>query len=331
MSRFIVFGFVLLSLGFAQISQAQENDVTQAEDHQLLVETYIEVVLNGGDIAAAGDYVAEDYVSNAPGNPPGLEALQFGIQMIRTAFPDIAYSITHIGAEADLVAARLVITGTQQGEFMGLPPAGRKVAAATVNFWRIEDGLIVEQWEVTDSLVFFQQLGIVPGGEEASQALIETLTQAEVEATSTEEISEISELETNHDTVEYLFSEVFNMQRLFLADDVIAQDFVWHNVFVQPGLEGFKAFYEIIYEAFPDVQREPVLVVADADLVFLYNTITGTHLGGEAFYGIPPTGNSINYTSGDIFRVDDGVIVEQWDVADYVTLFTQIGLIPEPR
>jgi predicted SnoaL-like aldol condensation-catalyzing enzyme len=132
----------------------------------------------------------------------------------------------------------------------------------------------------------------------------------------------------NRETVEAFFDDLVNEQDLEAANDLIAPDFVWNTPFAPPGRDGFVAFYPAIFEAFPDVQRAPELIVSDNDLVFVLNRITGTHLGGEALYGIPPSGNPIDYQSADIFRLDDGVIVELWDVADYLTLFTQIGLLP---
>jgi predicted ester cyclase len=229
-----------------------------------------------------------------------------------------------IGAQEDLVAARLLITGTQDGAFMGLPASGRTVAAPTVNFWRIEDGRLAEHWEVTDGLTFMQQLGVVAGGTPADLSFVASL-ESITEATSNS--SDEETLARNSTVVESFFADVINTQNLDAVDSLMAESFVWNSPFVAPGRAGFKGFYPVIYEAFPDVQRTPDLMIADGELVFVLNTITGTHLGGELLYGIPPSGNPINYTSADIFRLLDGQIVELWDVADYLTLYTQIGLI----
>jgi steroid delta-isomerase-like uncharacterized protein len=317
-------GFTLLVAGLAASSAfAQADAVT---NNKALVLAFVEDVLNGGNAENAGSYVTTDYIEHVPGTPSGIEPLQSSVSMLHTAFPDIHYTVLQIAAQDDLVAARIFITGTQEDDFMGIPAAdSQRVAAATVNFWRVEDGLLAEHWEVLDSYAFLQQLGAIPGGQAATDALIpdETPITEVAEATTEPRL-----LTTNVEIVEEFFSEVINMQDLDAADDIMTETFVWNNAFVAPGLEGFKQFYPIIFEAFPDVQRTPELVVADGDLVFVLNTITGTHEGGEQLYGVPPTGNPINYASADIFRLEDGKIVELWDIADYLTLFTQIGLIP---
>jgi predicted ester cyclase len=52
------------------------------------------------------------------------------------------------------------------------------------------------------------------------------------------------------------------------------------------------------------------------------NTLRGTHTG--EFHGIPATGRSIEVMSNEIYRVEDGVIVEEWIVTDAASLFAQI-------
>jgi predicted ester cyclase len=68
-------------------------------------------------------------------------------------------------------------------------------------------------------------------------------------------------------------------------------------------------------------------MLAEDDLVWVYNTIAGTHTG-EGFLGLPPTGNKIKYDVVDMFRLRDGKLSEHWDVADTKALFSQVGAIP---
>ncbi len=324
MNRLIVFVLVFASLIAVAPSAFAQEDALNANKE--LVLDFVANVLNTGDASAASDYVTPEYIQNVPGTPSGIEALQFSITLLHSAFPDLRYSVLQIGAQDDLVAARIFITGTQDGEFMGIPASGNLVAAASVNFWRVEDGLLAEHWEVLDGLAFMQQLGVVPGGTPADSSLIPSEDAVISEVIPTDADGET--LAANTATVEAFFDDVVNTQDLDAVDTLMVEDFVWNSLFVAPGRDGFKQFYPVIFEAFPDVERTPELIVADGDLVFVLNTIVGTHQGGEQLYGIPPTGNPINYLSADTFRLEEGKIVELWDVADYLTLFTQIGLIP---
>jgi predicted ester cyclase len=54
-------------------------------------------------------------------------------------------------------------------------------------------------------------------------------------------------------------------------------------------------------------------------------TSLGTHTGG-AFLGQAATGNAVKFDTVDIFRMQDGLIAEHWDVADTFTFFSQLGL-----
>jgi predicted ester cyclase len=56
------------------------------------------------------------------------------------------------------------------------------------------------------------------------------------------------------------------------------------------------------------------------------STTTGTYTGGE-WLGVQPTGNTLSFDVVDMFRIADGKLAEHWDVADTLTLFTQIGKV----
>jgi predicted ester cyclase len=49
-------------------------------------------------------------------------------------------------AERDLVAVRKTLEGTHQGEFLGVPPTGKRVAFSVIDVSRFRDGKIVEHW-----------------------------------------------------------------------------------------------------------------------------------------------------------------------------------------
>jgi predicted ester cyclase len=61
-------------------------------------------------------------------------------------------------AEGDKVMARLIVEGTQRGDFFGIPPTGKHVTWTAVDIFRFVDGKWVEYWLSTDSLGLLQQL-----------------------------------------------------------------------------------------------------------------------------------------------------------------------------
>ncbi len=65
-------------------------------------------------------------------------------------------------AEGDKVVARVIWTGTHQGEFQGIAPTGKKVTLKAITIYRILGGKIVEVWEEADVLGMMQQIGVIP-------------------------------------------------------------------------------------------------------------------------------------------------------------------------
>lgn len=96
----------------------------------------------------------------------GPEEYKEQITLFRSAFPDLEVTVEDIVAEGDRVVLRNRLTGTHEGEFMGIPPTGRKVESTGLVMGRIREGKAVEEWPQPDTLGLMQQLGVVePPGE----------------------------------------------------------------------------------------------------------------------------------------------------------------------
>lgn len=85
--------------------------------------------------------------------------------MFTTAFPDIDLMIEDMIAEGDGVAFRLSVSGTHDGPFMGVEPAGNEVRFAAFAFTRLEVGRVIEEWFTMDTLDFLEQLDAVPASD----------------------------------------------------------------------------------------------------------------------------------------------------------------------
>jgi predicted ester cyclase len=71
-------------------------------------------------------------------------------------------------ASGDKVVARVMATGTSQGDFMGMPATGKSIDVQLLDIMRFgDDGPVREPWGVMDSLTMMQQLGLVPDGAAA--------------------------------------------------------------------------------------------------------------------------------------------------------------------
>jgi predicted ester cyclase len=62
--------------------------------------------------------------------------------------------------------------------------------------------------------------------------------------------------------------------------------------------------------------------------VFSYFTWTGTHSG--TFNGIAATNKQVSVDGMDIWREQDGQLIENWVVMDIMGLMMQLGAVPPP-
>ena len=130
-------------------------------DSKAVVQAFVEEVQNKGNIDAAGDFIAPDLVdhSSLPGLPSGLDGAKAIFSMIRAGFSDHDAVIHDQVAEGDKVVTRKSFTGTYDGEFLGVPPTGRRVTIDVIDIVRVQDGLIVEHWNTVNLLGAMQQMG----------------------------------------------------------------------------------------------------------------------------------------------------------------------------
>jgi predicted SnoaL-like aldol condensation-catalyzing enzyme len=136
--------------------------------------------------------------------------------------------------------------------------------------------------------------------------------------------------EKNKKVVREFYDVVFCRHDLAAVDQFMHDDYIQHNPDVKQGKAGFVEFHKGFFVAIPDFCATINQIVADGDLVFVYNTVTGTHTG-RGFLDHPPTGNRIKFDVVDMYRLRDGRVCEHWDVADTRALFTQVGAIKEVK
>ena len=61
--------------------------------------------------------------------------------------------------EGDRVACRMIWTGSQRGDFLGLPPSGRRATWTATSILRFAEGRIAEAWVNEDDAGLLRQLG----------------------------------------------------------------------------------------------------------------------------------------------------------------------------
>jgi len=133
------------------------------QENTAIVRRFVEEYQNGRDEQAFAELLAPDMVdhSRPPGIAPGAEGVRQQFAGFWGAFPDFRATILDQIAEGDKVVTRKVFRGTHQGELWGIPPTGRQVDIHLIDIVRLEQGRIVEHWNLVDRLGLLQQLGVV--------------------------------------------------------------------------------------------------------------------------------------------------------------------------
>ncbi|MCP8323656.1 MAG: ester cyclase [Candidatus Methylarchaceae archaeon HK02M2] len=128
------------------------------EENKSIVRRWIEEY-NKHNLDSFDEFIAPDYVDHT--NQVDRDGLKQLFTMGFTGFPDWHETIEDIIAEGDKVWVRLSYTGTHTGEFMGLPPTGKKITSKGVDIYRIVNGKLAEYWNVIDNVDMFKQIGAI--------------------------------------------------------------------------------------------------------------------------------------------------------------------------
>jgi predicted ester cyclase len=152
----------------AAIDQATDHRVESAEHNRIVARRWIDA-FNARDDDGEADARTADYVAHAPDSiqPAALDSgawVEF-LGVFLAGFPDLHLEVQDSAADEEMVAQRILFTGTHTGTFRGLPPTNRRVRFSGLEINRMVDGKVAEHWFQLDAVTLFEQLGlrVVPG------------------------------------------------------------------------------------------------------------------------------------------------------------------------
>jgi steroid delta-isomerase-like uncharacterized protein len=121
--------------------------------------------INTGNEDLAREVISPAAVFHAPTHPEplrGPDGYMDVISTMRSAFPDVRWTLEETVTEGDTVAARFTMRGTHDGEFFGIPASGKKISVQAMNFYYLADGRIIGERGQPDLLGVMQQIGALP-------------------------------------------------------------------------------------------------------------------------------------------------------------------------
>ncbi len=164
-----------------------------------------------------------------------------------------------------------------------------------------------------------------------SLAFVLVLASLIVPRTAAQEATPDADTPAANDALVRRFYAAVNAHDVTAFDQLLAPDIVDHNPSTAdqpPGREGVKAAITQLLAGFPDFTVTNEDVIASADPVVVRSTARGTRTG--TFVGIPPTGTPVAFAAIDIWRVENGQLVEVWHVEELLSLLIQLGVVPPP-
>jgi predicted SnoaL-like aldol condensation-catalyzing enzyme len=94
------------------------------------------------------------------------------------------------------------------------------------------------------------------------------------------------------------FDTLFSQRDYEAAERFWSPDYIQHSAHIAPGRE---ELFNLIKSMPPTLEYKPGMIVADGDVVIVHGRFSG--------FGVP-----MNWAAADILRIEDGVLVEHWDV-----------------
>ena len=113
--------------------------------------------------------------------------------------------------------------------------------------------------------------------------------------------ADASQMDANKKVVVEFYDAAINQKNFEAASKFLGPRYTQHNPRAADGPEGLKAFLGFLREKFPDYHSEIKRVFADGDYVILH------------VHNVPTAGSRGNAII-DIFKLENGKIVEHWDV-----------------
>jgi predicted SnoaL-like aldol condensation-catalyzing enzyme len=239
--------------------------------NKYVVEKIYSDVINAHTPKQVHTYYHESVVQHNPNIDDGTLAQEAYFTQLSSDNPDHIATIKHLVADDEYVAVHWHYSASPDNEFSG---------SSMVDVYKLDGGLIVEQWNIAMSLGESTVSG--------NSAFSDLYVYDNAPAIMTDETED-----ANNEMVTTFYLDLFNNANVDLVDEKVDVDYLQHNVWVPNGSAALKSFVSNRTPGGLDI----FLSLAEGDLVWTFS-------------------KNENLTLVDIWRVDynEGKIVEHWDL-----------------
>ena len=137
-----------------------ECDRISVHENKTCVLRHFEELWNNGQVHRVEDFFAEDFMNFGQQYRDARPIVKHIVQVWRTAFPDLRFTVDFIVPEGGLVMCEASFQGTRLGEFPLIPPLqgptlalnGKTFKVKHIDRFRLKVGKIIEHFAVRDDL-----------------------------------------------------------------------------------------------------------------------------------------------------------------------------------
>ena len=276
------------------------------------------------------------------GDMTGYEALWHKVfQPLQDALPDLERQeyMRIAGPDADgamWVGSGGHYVGTWRQPWLSIRPSGVVAYMRFHEFYRIENGRCVEVQALWDIPEMMMQAEVWPMAQQLGRFL-------HAPAPMTQDGFGPHDPAPSDANAQHVIDMLIALQRHPKdgGPEVMELDRFWHPNFMWygpagigtgRGVEGFRKAHQIPFlNAMPDRGQHPEGTKHHFMAEGAYVGVTGwpdmqQALAGDGFLGIPPMGRKITMRSLDFWRLEDGLIRENWVLVDLLDVYRQIGV-----
>lgn len=137
-------------------------------------------------------------------------------------------------------------------------------------------------------------------------------------------------------------SRLYDQHDLTVVDEHLHPEFSSHSPNVRPLLEAarstgaprpdvrpaYKEFVKAFYVGLPDLKPMRQEIMVEDEGLMAMTQWEATHTG--VFFGVPATGKALHFSTADRYRLQDGLLVEHWDVVDVLEAWLALGIVVRP-
>ncbi|RNL62721.1 hypothetical protein EFK50_13300 [Nocardioides marmoriginsengisoli] len=240
----------------------------------------LRAAFEGGDSALIDRYVRPEYIQHNPLAPDGPEAMKAFGAAWKLQFPDATYEEKRLVTEGDLVVLH------SHGVLVPGTPG-----LAVFDIFRFHDGRIAEHWDILQE---------VPATTANGNDMFSTFNEPQIEAAGRRRFTPY-----NKKLVTDYVRQLLVRKDLAAIDTYVCTDYREHSPNIPDGAPGLKSGLAAFFGRYPQLKVAPQQVIAEGDLVAVHSHYVDAP--GER-------GRAVI----DLFRVQDGRIVEHWDASQDV-------------